>query len=408
MNQPHDFRRELLSAYIDGQVSDDERARVEGLIQSDPEFAAEERQARRNQESCKDSKLEASLGKNFADQVWSAILTQADEGQIEESRQVQLAKSRSSQPLEESKSTSAKMARWMGAVAALAACTLLILNFANPGDNVNPGDAINQLVTTDGLQDTPPVKDPDVVPDASPDVVSPTPEMLASDATTNPPAPAPDAVTPNQTPAVPSESSDSGTQISPQQLTEMLAGKQNLKMTMLFQVMLTERGKDINELQYALETVGVSKIDELQVSEQEFGLMAKSGTVRRVRAGSAKSGDTELLLVQGPARQLDRFMISLFNRSESISKIGFRAVLDPNISQALDSIQRIDGKQVRHPDEDLLARHLKIGADSMFISAMEFKSLDPKGLAKINWNPQMTPSGPDTSVSILVLVRHAK
>ena len=75
MNQPQEFRQELLSAYLDGILSDDEIARVEKMLKSDASAAQAYEQMKSDQSLLGEAwPSDTKLDDSFGDRVWSSIL----------------------------------------------------------------------------------------------------------------------------------------------------------------------------------------------------------------------------------------------------------------------------------------------------------------------------------------------
>jgi len=79
MSLPNEIREQLLSGYLDDSLSADECARVERLLASDPDFAAELEELREIRAALKTiaSEDEVKLGSGFANKILDAAVAQA-------------------------------------------------------------------------------------------------------------------------------------------------------------------------------------------------------------------------------------------------------------------------------------------------------------------------------------------
>ena len=95
MSIPSDLLDQLLTGYLDNALSPDERARVESLVESDPQVAAdlaELRQLQKSLRSVAEADASIQLDTGFADRVLGAAVDRArSEGLGEDHPLVRLA-----------------------------------------------------------------------------------------------------------------------------------------------------------------------------------------------------------------------------------------------------------------------------------------------------------------------------
>ncbi|WP_417735676.1 anti-sigma factor family protein [Rosistilla oblonga] len=425
----NEAREELLSAYLDNGLSADEQAHVEQLLQHDASVRQQLEALRKLQADVRASMpSDARLGTDFSDRVWTAVLAQADAEGLPDTHPIRLAQAR------EGRGNFKRHQRaWLGGLAALAASLTLIVAWNSSNPDIQPGSphAAGGLaaVATPGTPDSSDPVEPSPIETAAP-TAQPAVEAIASnDAATTPAAPAP-AVTPPEaaeTTAQPDKTTAPEERIAmapaatarpaaaPGELVSPSAQPTNkLEFAVLLEVELTQRGRDLNELEYALETAGISNVQPQPMSRDHVGQLVQGKMIGTVNldAPQAVEGDTQLLLLQGSAKRLDRFMLSLFNHQSVIKSVGFQMVMEPNLLTTISELSSVDPSAIRHADDKALAHHLTFGSAGgqaqMFPRAAQssFFALTEESAKQMKWTPE-TPSdeGPDFQTQMLVLVR---
>ncbi|QDS86191.1 hypothetical protein EC9_03510 [Rosistilla ulvae] len=422
----NEAREELLSAYLDNGLSADEQAHVEQLLQNDASVRQQLEDLRQLQADVRVSmKSDARLGTDFSDRVWTAVLAQADAENLPETHPVRLAQARA-----EGGNSKRHQRVWLGGIAALAASLMLIVAWNSANPDVQPGKpqpagGIAAVVTPAPSDAVEPSPIETTAPAAQPAV-----EAIASnDAATTPAAPAP-AVTPPEAAATttqPDKTTAPEERIAmapaatdqpaaaPGELVSPSAQPTNkLEFAVLLEVELTQRGRDLNELEYALETAGISNVQPQPMSRDHVGQLVQGKMIGTVNLDAPQTvdGDTQLLLLQGSAKRLDRFMLSLFNHQSVIKSVGFQMVMEPSLLTTISELSSVAPSAIRHSDDKALAHHLTFGSAGgqaqMFPRAAQssFFALTEESAKQMKWTPE-TPSdeGPDFQTQMLVLVR---
>lgn len=419
----NEAREELLSAYLDNGLSGDELAFVEQLLQNDASAAAQLEKLRSLQGEVRAAMpTDARLGADFPDRVWAAVLAQADAENLPDTHPVRLAQARDA-----AGNSNGHRRRWVGGLVALAASLMMILAWNAGEPDVEPVDnsISGGLAANATPADTPSVDA--ATPVAVPPPAIPAPEMIASNAI----APAENDPPVKATSVEPAESNSPEERIamaaSPQPTAaveepkiastpspSMVADANKLEFAVLLEVELTQRGRDLNELEFALETAGISDVQPQPMSRETVGQLVRGKTIGtvNVEAPQAIQGDTQLLLLKGSAKRLDRFMLSLFNHQSVIKSVGFQMAIDPDLVAAIGKLSSADPSSIRHADTEALAQHLTFGAAGveakMFPRAAQssFFPLTEESAKQLKWSPE-APSdvGPDFQTQLLVLVR---
>src|SRR5690606_29610706 len=92
MSLPRELLDELLSAYMDGELSADERARVEQMLAADPELRESLRLLEEQSEAIRRSLRAAPrLGSDFSERVLAATFAEAQRQSLDASHPVQRA-----------------------------------------------------------------------------------------------------------------------------------------------------------------------------------------------------------------------------------------------------------------------------------------------------------------------------
>ncbi|QDV66533.1 hypothetical protein Poly24_02200 [Rosistilla carotiformis] len=420
----NDAREELLSAYLDQGLSADEQSYVEQLLQNDAAARQQLESLRALQADVRASlATDARLGTDFSDRVWTAVLAQADAENLPQTHPIRRAQAREQQGV-----WKRHQRAWLGGIAALAASLMLIVAWNANNPTVQPGGThvaggpTNAATPSDSLGNPP---KPSRATDSAP---SPIVEAIASnDDAATPSAPSVDPVTPAATTAptavheTPEEriamaptASPTITQPAeaPGESTRPAAAVPNkLEFAVLLEVELTERGRDLNELEYALETAGIQDVQPQSISRDLVGQLVQSKMIGTVNfdAPQTVDGDTQLLLLKGSAKRLDRFMLSLFNHQSVVKSVGFQMTMDPNLLTTISELSSVDPSVIQHADTQALAHHLTFGAGAnRFPRAAQstFFALTEESAKQMKWSPE-TPNdeGPDFQTQMLVLVR---
>ena len=153
--------------------------------------------------------------------------------------------------------------------------------------------------------------------------------------------------------------------------------------------------------------VGIESSDEREVDEELVRAVSKhpkSNTLDRENAS--------VVLLESPAKQLDKFVNHLIADREGIEGIAFSAITveqDPSLMQSIESVRTVDPTKIRHQGQSVpLASRAEDVFDTWVgeVGARSFASMRDNGAAQIaHAMVGGGDNGPDQMASILFLVR---
>lgn len=422
MSLPNDLREQLLTGYLDDALTVDERTRVDQLLASDSDFAAELKELREIRAALKCiAKVDEDvrLGSGFAEQVLDAAVARAQsEGLSDDHPLLRLAE----QPSLSRRRSSIDW-RLPVTVVALAASILFAIFILNLGDGSDPiadqNDANEAVIDpatesadpsllventqTPGESDSDSIarQDPESV--ASPDAMDvpesvdptgvdvPTPDRIVErqpeppiDVTgENPSEAMNDAIVATESPA---KSTD-----RPALDEQMLLGGSPL---LVYSVKLTELGKQNDAFNNALSSAQIGAARKQEVDSEAVGFVAGSPDDLK-DASKAK-----VIYLQAPLKSLDRLYFNLLEDVDGFSKVGIGISVNSPVGKVVDTV-RVEPTDVKHTGRVL--ELISGGSQIVEHMVVELEQLpfnfDRESKMKMSQN-----DGPDEMGQVLVLI----
>ena len=389
----------MLSGYLDGTLSADERARVEQLLQSDTEFSDELAQLRnlgRSLKAISDADSDIKLDAGFADRVLGAAVARAcAEGYGDDHPLVRLS-GHPSTPARTARGASSW--RYAGVLVGLAASIAIAVVALRPEVTQDPGLAL--LPETQSTAQENPLSVPDPLTESAT-------KLVDSDAKR------PVAPTEDESEVEPDSTQSTMKQLeSPPQPTEAIARSETRPMKefveppattkmevpntssgaiLVLDVRRTASGRQSGAVADAMEHASLGPASEKEITEEIVGLVKET----------QQSADEEVsvLYLQAPARSLDRFYLRLMADREGIESVGMTIALDAPVMKMVRAL-RSDPTAVRHNASlQLISENGVVG---QFASQLGQLQYIPLNQAALNTIPS---KGPDVPAQILVLVR---
>jgi len=406
MSLPSDLLDQLLTGYLDDALSPDERARVNSLLESDPQVASELADLRELQASLRgvaaaDSSIKLDAG--FADRVLGAAVDRArTEGLGDDHPLVRLTDQPSGSPI----STDASFPlRYAGILVALAASITIAVVTLRPGPIDNPldqnlqsiaklpspndvaqDDVAQEKVGTDDAIAGEPINER-MLANRSSTAAESVAKVESSDASDTPEPEAITSVEISKTPLTLSASAD-----VPQQTKRSPAVQ--LGAILVLDVRLTAAGHMDNAIASSMRTAELDKASEQELPESLVGSIGKSTD------GITSSDDVAIIYLQASAKTLDRFYLSLLADKSGVESVGMSLAMNAPILQVVQSLSP-DPTTVRHT-----SRSLELSSEHGVVNQL-VGQLDRLEFAPLNREMAgaMSPSGPDVPAQILLLVR---
>lgn len=413
--QDSDFDQ-LLSSYLDGAVTDEERAAIEDRLDADPAAVADLAELRSLCESvaAADLAAEVRLPAQFADQVVEAAIERARlEGHPDDHPLLRSA----TQPLGPAApgATLADGRRWWAASGvglAVAASLLVAVTLLRPDDELESAisladsQSINGGYVADG---------PASLPTASPDVLTPDAVDMADASTSKSIPDAPDAspfsptvrpvpnldsvaVSTDQatTPAASAaaefdETPSMAPAISP---VTTKADSSGLKLAMVVNVQLSESALGMNVIRDAMRVARVDAENQQAVTDE---IVAAVG-----QAAGETEASGRLIYLRAPAKQMARFMAALRNDRERVAQVSLALTDEPVLLNAVDDFSDVRETDVQHDFTGILSTEEVSMLRDRFDDVV-FIPADAFGNSMVGVSPD--DSGPDVISHLLVLIR---
>ncbi|MGB7344017.1 MAG: hypothetical protein WBD20_07375, partial [Pirellulaceae bacterium] len=353
MSIPRDILDQLLSGYLDDVLSDDERTRLEQLLQDDGEVASELEDLRRIRGSLRQiSRADAHvrLDDGFADRVLGAAVAQATtEGLGEDHPLIKVAEHPSTPQL----AKTIPIAKIAGGLVALAASIAIAIVTFQPAktplglngpelaavdqstvsttpENIvdSATDILKKDVSPDELiaaaEPNIEVKDPviatgiakSVSPNPMPEVDSPSAESIASVASA--PVPAPSMI-------------DKASKMPTEAEAAALLGESNV-LTIL--VKRTEAGRQSRAVRNALRGASIDPAQEKALTEGMVNAVSESLS----KDDAATASRTQILYLEVPAKKVDVFFARLLADEEGIESIRLGMVATPSVRRLVQTL----------------------------------------------------------------------
>lgn len=405
MSLPKEILDQLLSGYLDDALSADERARIERLLETDPEVATQLEELRDLVGALKEvSKTDAGfkLPAGFADRVLdAAVASAASEGLSDEHPLVRLAEQPSSKRPHPTSNR-----RVAGVLVALAASIVIAVFAFRP-------DVSDVVIENTGVVVAPPADVPavDEVPDVGPavgPVDSPDVNRIAVAPVTNikpnvpspndvavDPAPAPEAVAVNDTPMVTPE-------IATPELVSQTPRSVVISEILVLHVKRTEFGRENEAVKVAMKGAGIDSASEKKISDDVVNL-AKDES-------EAADRDAVVLYLQASAKSIDQFILSLVADRVGIESVRLALAEDAPTLDVAQAAQPVDATKIRHAGTWQLSSD-SAGLIGAIAGSLEdrsgYLSIDPAtaqvGAASVIATPKT--NGPDIMSQVLILIR---
>ncbi|QDV41662.1 hypothetical protein Enr13x_15050 [Stieleria neptunia] len=419
MALPEDLLDELLSGHLDGALSGDERARVEQMLRDDPAISQRLEGLKRQRDAFRQSLLATpKLPDGFADQVVEAAIARAEAEELRGDHPLRLAASgsfvapRSAQPFSKP--------RLVAMVAGLAASVLFIglavKEFSGSPATQPPDPLLVTLPQPDvdpreSMNPEGPMVDPMVAPAG--DAIAASRDSL-EDPTAEPavdllddPRPQPSPVMqPESTGPLLADASPASRTPDVDDAAAPLVALRPLKMLMVVEIRQTEAGRQTGAFDQALAEIQIAASDERQVDEALARAVAPEAD-----ADAAADDSPRAMLLESPAKKLDRLVTRLVSDRDGIEAIGFSAIsvqLDAPLLRSIESVRTVDPTKIRHQGQIV---PIVSDADDVFdawvnqLADRPFIPVQGEQEAQLISSQPASETGPDPMANILFLVR---
>lgn len=417
MSLPRELPDELLSAYMDGELSADERARVEQMLAADPEMRESLRLLQEQSQTLRHSLRSApQLDAAFAERVLAATFAEAQRQSLDASHPVQKAaaerfSSRDHTVLHAgTPAHSGNLGRrhFVAGLAIAAGLVLAAVFYLDPGDdrplatddlrnqpgqNSQAGDEIAaggpaQMSGPQGAQGrgeagtVPPLrqtvdaalpKTEDLLPDAAPQ------STVAGSATPAEPverlaASEPDSSRLDSTAANDRVDRSVAAEQAPRMATRTPAAEAvadslpsdqvALRAVLVYEVSLTPLGRERNVINRALREAQIRTADQREIDESLASYLRSGGLIGAAehdQAAEGTAGDdatVSVLFLEGSGRRLEKLMMTLLMAKEEVHSVGFSLAMDPPVMAAVDSLRKVEPTKIRGDVTSVVAQPL--------------------------------------------------
>jgi hypothetical protein len=363
---------------MDGDLSADERYRVEQLLESDPQasslFASLKESSSLLRRSLENG---PGLGSGFADRVMAATFSEAESSGLAADHPVRLAANdRRSESHEH-------FSRWklVGTVGLAASLIAAALFYWRPSDQVRPIAENNAAAATMHGSDANANVTPQVdgsagrvevaltEPAGQNDSGSANSSVPTVDRTIERRAGADSRLASDDLPARPSIDTiaSPGESINPPGDRPATAdalpsiGEGNLRAMMVYEVFVSVDGRKNNVVGRVFRDCGIDMNDERQVDDTLVGFLRDGGIVSGIAndsvpqelAGADQADSAErcqLIFLEGSGLKLEKAMLELLGAEGEVSKVGFKILMDPPVFAAIDRLKQIDPTAIRAAD----------------------------------------------------------
>lgn len=364
MSLPREILDELLSRYMDGELSADEQARVEQILSNDPEAQNAFETLRSNSSLVRRvvSSTER-LPTEFAARVFQAAVTEAESSNLAPAHPLVLAAK------DQAKGGLGNRGAIYASLLALAA-SLLLAAFFLRGENGGEQVATNNLL--DGAADaaehtfdqTATINQPEketssLANDATgADTERGDNEVLVENLESTPRAMVADAINDAvdsriaSSNAAPSEMEAAVSVDATPSLDNVPAGMKKLRAVMVLEVLVSATGRENNVLGRVFKDAGIRVGDEREVGADLVGHLRSSGLVGEPATelvgeeeGAAKR--CQVIFLEGSGLALEQAMFGFLNAAEDVRQVGFNLMMDGPIFAAIDELSVVDATKVR-------------------------------------------------------------
>ncbi|QDT13166.1 anti-sigma factor family protein [Planctomycetes bacterium K23_9] len=425
---PRELLDQLLSGYLDDVLSDDEKSRLEQLLNDDLDVAAELEDLRRIRGSLRQicrSDAGVRLDDGFAERVMGAAVAQASaEGLGEDHPLIKLAEHPNTPQLAKQMPIG-KIAGALIALAASIAIGIVMLRppqqpigvmggelaKASPQGEMNRSDelvapeVVNPAIVNPATEIEPEALiavadtvvdslDPEIGLDPSKTgetvAVEKAPEPMRAgaatpsvDAIASSPANA-ESVEPLKSPKMPTEAE-----------AAKLLGKSNV---LTFLVKRTEQGRQSRTVRNALRGAGIKPVQEKTLSDGLVGAVSDS-----LEGDEQAATGTQLLYLELPAKKVDVFFDALVADKDGIESVGLKMIATPAERRIVRSLSPDAVRAIRHDQSWLLQGAV---ADQVANELASDKTFMPmRGTGRIPLTSMLDTDGPDQMSRLLILIQ---
>ncbi len=415
---PNPITTELLSAYLDGDLTADERARVEQLIAQDAEAArhlAKLRQQRSVMRSLVNQ--QPKLGADFSQRVVAAAFAEAAREGLDAKHPVMIAAARAAAGDDRSGGRRPSSARWMrvaAVVGSLAACFMLYVAVRQSGDQANTGGpsvAQNSHVPQTHEPDT---NLPGVDPSTA--IAANSPVLPATDNASKPNGSGNLDTSRNQAVA-------SNTQTPPSVGNDMLKDgtlgvepapmpPQELQFVMLVEVELAEGISDFMAVDSAIGRAGISGTRNVAINKNILEQLAAAKFVQEQQPDElAEKDDIQIMVIDAPCKRLDQLVVELMTEHREIGAVGLQLTMDDSAVKVAQHVADLDPVTIQHSPDSSVVRRLTGENDS---SRWFRKSANGPKFQKLSGDTpamsltSLSQEGPDVPGTIVLMVRRSQ
>lgn len=403
MSFPVEIRDELLTGYLDGQLSQDERHRVERMLETDQEAREVFERLSANRDVLRQLGGDApGLGGAFAERVWAATQAAAREEGLADSHPVRLAES-----LRPKVDVQRRLrGRWKiaGSVMAVLAASLLIgltvfqtvVTDSGPEMARNDRDQDEPALVENGEAESQPTAEeqldrsgidetqrdalvensaqpqPSISPGDLPGDVggreTPSTEPLVADASRS------DDATQNDQPAesrgaydalaellpgrVESREAEPSGSDGPNAAPEAMAAGGALQAVLMYEVALTQRGVTRGILDHALSEAGIELGDQGVLDAQAVESLAAVQLATPGEAAVDVGEGAQLWFIEAPMQRIDYLLLTLAAAHEDVERVGYKLLRNPPVVSAARQIAKVDPVAIQQPGGANLAIQL--------------------------------------------------
>ncbi len=398
MALPDELIDELLSAYLDGAASGDERARVEQFLRDDPAIAERFRQMREIRNAFRESRSGgAGLPEDFAERVLSAAIDRAESEALPADHPLRQAAAEPVVRVGSDRTVTRRIAWIVGLAAAVLIAALVSRGFdGQPPAPIDPPRIAQNDDSSAGepAVDRAAVDRAAATPEMSPQTAE---TMLAdSDRDSKTMPESMDAVESAPAPAMPERSA------AAEQTPALAAVSKPLQMLMVVEVTLTEAGRDVDAFRQALSAAQIEIGDEREVDEQ----LARTAIDEVVDEETLDQPSPRMLLLESSAKKLDLLVSELATKREHVQALGFTVIsvaTDPALLRAIEAVRVSDPTKIRHGDIGVPLSGASERVFAAFSGRLSDRQFAPMEDAKMV--AAVADNGPDQIASILFLVR---
>lgn len=431
MGLPRELRDELLSGYLDGVLSNDERARVEQMLASDPGLRGELDALR--QQSALLGQLRAAngrrvaLGDGFADRVISAALEVAErEGVHAGHPLLRLQGVPTAVRTTTGRSPAARRRLvWSGGLLAAAASVFFAAIFLRSGGDmpqqfaaqgttiplvttqrehpskndeaVQAGANLPMVANSDGEQALPKPALGELIPE----------QLSTNDIPVNPPA-----EMSADLPTLPLQTSADTGLVAEDGGLALPAEMKSLRAVLVYEVTLTPLGRQNMVVERALRESGIRVGNQRQVDDALTSHLQQGGLIGGVlpERPASQADRVDVLFLDGSGRRLELAMMKLLEAQGEVKQVGFNLVMDPPVMVAMDALQGSRPEEIRSFETDAIAEVLRPAASSSFSpSERQFLPLDRATMGMMGEMHGLTgAAAADVPAQVLMIIRFSE